>query len=98
MATVLINGRVDEEIKKKTETVLEKRSLNASEAIRMLWQYISETNDVPPFMIERLEGKRKDEIEAKRKMLLKGAGIVKTTSPVDDREVERLLSERAVDL
>ena len=95
MPTVLINGRVEEAVKRKAESVLKKNGLNASKSIRMLWEYLSEMNDLPPFMKERMEDERKKVLHARWERLMNTAGVVKTAQAVSDEDVAHILLGRA---
>ncbi len=49
MSTVLVSGRVDEDVKQRTDLVLRKAGKTNSDVIRSLWNSIAATGEIPVF-------------------------------------------------
>ncbi|MDR1264001.1 MAG: type II toxin-antitoxin system RelB/DinJ family antitoxin [Propionibacteriaceae bacterium] len=50
MALVLVNGRVDERVKRQADEVLAAHHKTPTDAIRSLYQYLADQRDLPAFM------------------------------------------------
>jgi antitoxin component of RelBE/YafQ-DinJ toxin-antitoxin module len=50
MSTILVNGKVDAEVKRQTDAVLARSGKTASELIRALYQHIAMTRRLPDFI------------------------------------------------
>lgn len=73
-ATVQMNTRLERSVKAGGDAVLSQCGYNPSQAVRALWNYLCEHQNVPPFMQEK-----PDEIDADRQRKLAlvrdGAGL-----------------------
>jgi antitoxin component of RelBE/YafQ-DinJ toxin-antitoxin module len=58
MSTVLVNGKVDAEVKRQTDAVLARSGKTASELIRALYQHIATTRRLPDFIAHQGEAER----------------------------------------
>ena len=47
MATAVISGRVDERVKARAEVFIRAAGLSAGDVIRMVWEHIAQTGEVP---------------------------------------------------
>lgn len=77
MPATQMNTRIDEALKRSGDEVLAKCGYSPSQAIRALWTYVVQANDVPSFMKEW----RRNEFEAERHRRLacvrEGSGSVR---------------------
>lgn len=73
-ATVQMNTRLERSVKTGGDAVLSQCGYNPSQAVRALWKYLCEHQNVPPFMREA-----SDEMDAERQRKLAlvrdGAGL-----------------------
>jgi antitoxin component of RelBE/YafQ-DinJ toxin-antitoxin module len=58
MSTILVNGKVDAEVKRQTDAVLARSGKTASELIRALYQHIATTRRLPDFIANQGEAER----------------------------------------
>ena len=47
MGTVVVSGRVDEQVKREVDRILEREGTTAAEVIKQMWVTISVTGEVP---------------------------------------------------
>jgi antitoxin component of RelBE/YafQ-DinJ toxin-antitoxin module len=58
MSTVLVNGKVDAEVKRQADAVLARSGKTASELIRAIYQHIATTRRLPDFISNQGEAER----------------------------------------
>jgi antitoxin component of RelBE/YafQ-DinJ toxin-antitoxin module len=58
MSSVLVNGKVDAEVKRQADAVLARNDKTASELIRALYQHIATTRRLPDFITNQGEAER----------------------------------------
>ncbi|MCL2424582.1 MAG: type II toxin-antitoxin system RelB/DinJ family antitoxin [Micrococcales bacterium] len=94
MGTALVNGRVDERVKRQAESVLAAHHKTASEAIRGLYQHIADTRQLPDFLTAADATKARHERERKLTALLSVAGISHSAAiTTDEGTAETLEAE-----
>ncbi|WP_019238994.1 MULTISPECIES: type II toxin-antitoxin system RelB/DinJ family antitoxin [Enorma] len=47
MATAVVSGRVDEQVKARAEAFIRAAGLSAGDVIRMVWERIAQTGEIP---------------------------------------------------
>ena len=60
MATAVVSGRVDEQIKVRAEAFIRAAGLSTGDVIRVVWEHIAQTGEVPDALdgAERLNASR----------------------------------------
>lgn len=65
-ATSTINIRINTALKERGDAVLKQNGISTSEAIRMLWEELERTHQLPEFLLRRQADR--DQLEKKRKL------------------------------
>ncbi|MDR1186869.1 MAG: type II toxin-antitoxin system RelB/DinJ family antitoxin [Bifidobacteriaceae bacterium] len=92
MGMVLVNGRVEETVKRRAEEVLAAHSTTPSQAIRALYQHMSETRQLPDFLSPDPESERAAR-ERRLEILRSVAGISHSEAIAADADAERILGD-----
>lgn len=74
MAVAMLNVRMDKDLKAQGERVLAKQGVSATEAIRGLYRFMEQTEEVPDFCITESEALSPD---ARRQKMRQMVGIAK---------------------
>lgn len=88
-----LNVRMDATLKERGENVLRENGVTTSQAVRALWSYLAQSNELPAFM--NADARRDDERARKRSLLLALAGAGEgACSELTDAEMERIYGQR----
>ncbi|MCL2091091.1 MAG: type II toxin-antitoxin system RelB/DinJ family antitoxin [Micrococcales bacterium] len=93
MSTVLVNGRVDERVKRQAENVLAAHHTTPSEAIRGLYQHIAETRQLPDFLTAADADQARAEREHRLAALMSVAGISRSPAIATDAGTAQVLAD-----
>lgn len=94
MATVVVSGRVDEDVKLKVDRILERAGKTPAEVIKDMWVNISITGELPTTQ------KQADEFQEKRRRYQEFVEFVDSLPPapewfatMTDREMNDMIAE-----
>ena len=89
-ATVQMNTRLDALLKRAGDAVLARNGITPSKAVRFLWSYLADAQELPAFM---RQGALEDaERAARQKAAAEGAGMLKRLAQRHGYEVRSALS------
>jgi len=75
MGKVLVNGRVDEQVRRQAERVLAAHGTTPSQAIRGLYEHIAATRQLPDYLTAPDEAARRAERQRRLALLESVAGV-----------------------
>ena len=78
MATVVVAGRVDEEVKRKVDRILERSGKTAADVIKDVWVNISLTGELPTTQ------QQEDEFKEQRKRFREFMEFVSSAPPIPE--------------
>lgn len=87
-ANATLNVRIDRDLKAHGDVVLAREGVSLSGAVRKLYQYLEQCQELPSWMAE---GKEKDIYEQRREGIRSLVGIVSVS---DDFDLSELKTER----
>lgn len=87
-ATATINIRIDAALKKSGDAVLKENGISTTTAIKMLWEELSQTHELPEFVLR----KQKDSLEEEKRRKLEALKRLGRTSSVASERREPLPS------
>lgn len=93
---VLVNGKVDAEVKRQADAVLASQGKTASEVIRSLFQSIASTCQLPDFMRDEDAQAEQRQRTQRLNLMMSVAGIIQSSPPLTDDDVDSLLWEETV--
>lgn len=70
-----MNTRIDLALKRQGDAVLKRHGISPSQAVRALWGYLAEKDDLPPFMRERRQKESEREQEQIDRLVDNGKGL-----------------------
>lgn len=85
MATAMLNVRLDKNLKAEGERVLAKQGMSATEAVRGLYRYLEENDEVPDFCKVQDDPTAPDARKQKMRQLI---GVVKLSPGEDYRSLK----------
>ena len=91
MGTVLVNGRVDAQVKWDAEAVLASLRSTPSQAIRELFEYIARERRLPAYEAEAADGAVRADRERRLAMLETVAGISRSPAIAGDDDAAAAL-------
>lgn len=74
-ANSTINIRIDASLKERGDEVLKQNGISTTAAIKMLWEELAQTHQLPKFIIKRQQKNSSSEIKRKLALLDKLTGI-----------------------
>jgi DNA-damage-inducible protein J len=89
MSTATINVRLPQELKRGGDEVLRRAGVTVTQAIRSLYGYMDEHQDIPPFIGRGTTDAKRDAIAQKRAALASLAGIANVTDAAIGHEDDR---------
>lgn len=78
MATVVVSGRVDEEVRRRADRVIERAGSTPGDVIRTVWETIAATGKLP------VSQEQEDEFKRKRKAFKEFLDFVNSLPPAPD--------------
>lgn len=79
---VQMNVRIDSALKRHGDEVFQRNGISPSQAVRRVWEYAAEHNDVPAFMQTTAADEHGEEMRERLALARKGSGLaVRTALP-----------------
>jgi len=91
VSTVLVNGRIDAQVKRDAEAVLASVRSTPSRAIRDLFEYIAREQRLPAYEVEAAQGAAHADRERRLALLETIAGISHSPAITSDDDAAALL-------
>lgn len=94
MATAVVSGRVDEQVKSRAEAFIRAAGLSTGDVIRIVWERIAQTGEIPDAgdAAERLEASR-DPLERLGE-LRASFGVCEDLVSLDDDQMRGMIASR----
>ena len=85
-ATATINIRIDAALKKRGDAVLKEHGISTTTAIKMLWEELSQTRELPEFVLRKqedsLEQEKKRKLAALKRLGRTGSSVSERNEPL----------------
>jgi len=93
VGTATLNVRMPEDLKAGGDAVLARNGKSVSDAVRDLYEYLEENQDLPAFMKNSEAIKREETIQKRRDALKRLTGILPSDINLDEIKQERLVRQ-----
>lgn len=96
MATAVVSGRVDAEIKRRVDSIIREAGTSVGDVIKNTWEQIAATGELPQAQISEYERNRRQRAVERFRQVVESLPPCPNVASLTDDDIKELMTSRYV--